>query len=1313
MRLGHNHGIATTTTALPSATPAAAATARLKATLAVMAATLLLAACSTGAGTTVEADAADLGPAADAAADMAVDAGQELPAADTGVPDLALEDGPAVDLAPVDAPAPDLGIDPGAPGYPCASGDDCDSGYCIQTPDGMQCTQTCTSECPFGWVCSLHTPSLPDEVFICAPLFTSICTPCLTNAECFTGGIDAGESCVSYGAAGFFCGGPCAADDDCPPGYGCQATEDRTGAAVTQCLLSVGLCKCTQWATDGGAATDCYVENEWGTCSGERECLASGLSDCSAKEPAQEECNGKDDNCDGEVDEDQPASACLVVNEFGACPGKTACADGEETCEGKQAKLELCDGEDNDCDGQKDEGFPDTDNDGAADCLEADKDGDGVVDGLDNCDSTFNPGQADFDLDGMGDACDLDDDNDQFADADDCAPKDKKVNPDAQELCDGIDNNCNYVVDEGFPDSDADGFKDCLDDDDDGDGVEDPKDCQPLKASVYPGAEEACDGIDNDCDGVADDGWPDGDKDGVPDCLDKDADGDGVQEPGDNCPSLPNPDQADLDKDGIGNACDADADGDGIPDAGDNCLGLKNASQSDVDGDGLGDACDDDIDNDGKANAADNCPLVANPAQTDTDGDGVGDACAADKDGDGSPDAFDCAPLDPAIRPGAKEVCDGIDNNCNVLVDEGFADSDGDLLKDCVDPDDDNDGELDEDDCAPLNPKINGMAQEVCDGVDNDCDGVPDDGLGQLACGKGKCFHSVPACSGGKTQTCDPYEGAALEVCDGVDDDCDGLTDEDQGSTTCGLGACVHTIQNCQAGITKYCDPLLGASADVCDGIDNDCDGKTDEEMPTLACGKGICFHTVPSCIGGVEQQCNPLQGAGVEVCDGVDNDCDGPADEELGMVTCGLGPCEHTIDYCVAGKIQTCNPMQGAGEEVCDGADNDCDAVVDENLGILFCGLGLCAHSVPACIAGVAQDCDPYQGSSLETCDGLDNDCDGGIDEDLGTTLCGKGPCLHTEVTCIAGKPNACDPFKGATDEVCDGVDNNCDGITDNGFPDSDLDGQADCIDTDDDNDGDPDVTDCAPLNPAINHSAKEICDNNVDEDCDGQSLLDSDCVTASCAAMLAKNPASKNGAYAIDPDGAGGVDPFMAYCDMTAGGYTLVLKAVGDPTLAYNSAYWTDSNLLNEGDVTVNNGNAKYRAFTTLKVTTLRGCLDGFCYTKGFNGTKTSQQIFAGGQDTQGGLPGFGDGPNWSTQPNCQNFGVNTPWQYQVVRFGYTANQEGDCSSNDTAIGFGLSQNPDSDAALRKGAGYHCLSSNCSKGNVNTGGSGFLWVK
>ena len=92
--------------------------------------------------------------------------------------------------------------------------------------------------------------------------------------------------------------------------------------------------------------------------------------------------------------------------------------------------------------------------------------------------------------------------------------------------------------------------------------------------------------------------------------------------------------------------------------------------------------------------------------------------------------------------------------------------------------------------------------------------------------------------------------------------------------------------------------------------------------------------------------------------------------------------------------------------------------------------------------------------------------------------------------------------------------------------------------------------------------------------------------------------------------------------------------------------------------------------------------------------------------------GLPGFGATANYSAQPNCQNFGVNTPYSYYRTRFGWTANQENDCNSNDTAIGFGIN-NTANGTANDRGAGYACTSSNCSKGNVDAAAVGLLWAK
>jgi hypothetical protein len=937
-------------------------------------------------------------------------------------------DGRGLEVSETEGPAP------GEAGWPCQNGGECLSGFCIVTAEGKQCTQTCVEDCPFGWTCVEYTPDQPDEIFVCVPDRLALCRPCVTNQDCLTNDSATGQKCMPYGAEGSFCGAPCLVDGDCPDGYGCQELQDVTGAVGLQCVRLDGVCPCSQLAADQGAETACAVDNEWGSCPGMRKCLAAGLTPCDADTPQEEKCNGQDDDCDGDLDEGLGGAPCQVLGEFGACPGTEVCQDGKLSCDGKEPKAELCDGEDNDCDGTVDDGFPDTDEDGKADCLENDKDGDDVADGLDNCPAKYNPGQEDADFDAQGDACDLDDDNDLTPDVKDCAPLDPMSHPGADEVCDGADNDCNLLVDEGFADTDADGWKDCVDDDDDGDGTVDGEDCAPLAAGSHPGAVETCDGADNDCNDQVDEGFVDTDGDKAADCVDGDDDGDGLGDGDDNCPKVGNADQADLDQDGVGDVCDTDKDGDSIPNAVDNCPLLKNTGQSDVDKDGLGDACDGDDDGDGKEDGEDNCPLVANPGQEDLDEDGVGDACEGDKDGDGVSDGLDCAPLDPSTYPGAAEVCDGADNDCDQLQDEGFPDSDADGLKNCADPDDDGDGDADETDCAPLDGTVHSAAKETCNGKDDDCDLEVDEAIGQLACGKGECFHVMEACLGGVLQVCDPLQGVKLESCDGKDNDCDGLVDEDLGKTTCGLGICNHTSSNCVNGKPAKCDPLDGSGPEECDGLDNDCDGKVDEELGELSCGLGLCTQVLPACVGGVVQKCDPFKGAKKEICDGADNDCDGAVDEGLGQTTCGKGSCLHTVDNCIDGLPQTCNPLEGAEAEVCDAADNDCDGLVDEELGQLVCGVGICLHSVPACKNGQPGVCDPLAGAEVESCgDKLDNDCNGIIDAQCGPTQ--GGTCLGTlccDLPC-AGKCAACD--LAGTEGTCTAIaagtdpDNECGG--------------------------------------------------------------------------------------------------------------------------------------------------------------------------------------------------------------------------------------------------------------------------------------------
>jgi len=375
------------------------------------------------------------------------DGAEGILAPDTELRDLVPEDGDA--YLPDSASVCDTFPKPF--GCPCTSADDCESGWCVDTDSGRICTQVCTDQCPRGYGCFGVTGAWGRDVtYLCLPRFSKLCQPCRAAADCQAKGSVGITACINYGPEGMFCGGECTSSIDCPTGYECRDVALPDGTPSRQCVLISGTCQCNTVGKVLGMSTECSVSNQYGTCKGERRCLADGLSGCDAPTPSLEVCDLKDNDCNG-ITDDLPANTpCLVENEYGKCPGTLTCSGGREVCIGSTPAPENCDGLDNNCNGFTDEGFADTDKDGRADCIDPDDDNDGVPDEIDNCPLIANPDQADLDMDHQGDVCDGDMDGDGFPNIVDCDPADGQTYPGAHEVCDGKDNNCNGEVDEGL-----------------------------------------------------------------------------------------------------------------------------------------------------------------------------------------------------------------------------------------------------------------------------------------------------------------------------------------------------------------------------------------------------------------------------------------------------------------------------------------------------------------------------------------------------------------------------------------------------------------------------------------------------------------------------------------------------------------------------------------------------------------------------------------------------------------------------------------------------------------------------------------------
>lgn len=640
----------------------------------------------------------------------------------------------------------DTGVpDPGTFGASCTFDEDCYSSWCMPSPKGMVCSKTCQETCPHGWDCESVTAPNGSPALVCVHPRAFVCLPCQAHKDCNQ--VFSGEAnlCLSQGEAGSFCALACDDDHPCKDGQVCEPVDAPTGDVVGQCVPADGVCACNGLGVELQPKTDCVVSNLIGACEGTRTCADDGLTECNATPPEDETCDGQDNDCDGATDEFTGGNYCENTSEIGMCPGIDLCVDGVLECQGDQPQDESCNGDDDDCDGTTDEGFPDLDEDGIADCVDTDSDGDGTLDDAD------------------------------------CAPFDPAIHPGAQEICNLVDDDCDDKVDEAdaggcqayYLDLDEDGYGDvnmppaCLCD---------PNpityytateggDCNDWLPTTHPNADEPCNGIDDDCDGTVDDEDFDADGDGIADCLDTDDDNDGFLDGVDCAPIDPSI----------------------FPGAPESCNGEDNDCNGLVNEEG-----------------ADGCKYYLR----DVDGDGQGSLtdpprCLCEPDPENSYTATlagDCDDLDAEIYAGATEICNGKNDDCDKWVDESYLDSDGDGQADCIDEDDDNDGALDDEDCAPLDKDVFPDQPESCNGSDDNCDGLIDD-VNAVGCtvywrdvdedGFGSNDHPtlclceadpVIAYTSQVGGDCNDLASAqfpgATEICNNKDDNCDGQYDE-------------------------------------------------------------------------------------------------------------------------------------------------------------------------------------------------------------------------------------------------------------------------------------------------------------------------------------------------------------------------------------------------------------------------------------------------------------------------------------------------------------------------------------------------------